>query len=329
MCKERSHSNLRAVAFAAFAVVGVTASDFVKAEIFPSRPIRLIVPFAAGGPSDAVARDLALRLGDDLGTSVVVDNIGGGAGLPAIAALARSPADGYTLMMGGASQVTIQPLVNRSGAEAARKLLPISMVMTSPHVLFVSSKIPVRTLDEFVAYGRSNTGALNFASPGTGSVSHLGMEVILSNAGISGVHVAYKGMAQATLDLASGQVQAMLSSMPSLKNMVDKQLIRPIGLSSESSARDTRGLPLISSVITGARYTTWYAMYASVGTPPKTVEFLNKAFSKVLDDPALKEKFRQQGMELAASSPGDVVARTQEETSIWADTIKKAKIKLE
>jgi tripartite-type tricarboxylate transporter receptor subunit TctC len=272
---------------------------------------------------------LTVHLGNDLGTSVIVDNIGGGAGLPAIAALARAPTDGYTLMMGGASQVTIQPLVNKSGAEAAKKLLPISMVMTSPHVLFVSSKIPVHTLEEFVAYGRSNPEALNFAWPGTGSVSHLGMEVILSRAGISGVHVAYKGMAQATLDLASGQVQAMLSSMPSLKSMVDKQLIRPIGLSSESSAKDTRGLPLISSVIAGAQYTTWYAMYASVGTQPQTVKFLSKAFSKVLEDPTLREKYRQQGMELAGSSPQDVAARTQTETSIWADTISKARIKLE
>lgn len=329
MCKERSRSNWSAVAFAALAVVGVAVSGLVAAETFPSRPIRLIVPFAAGGPSDAVARDLAVHLGNDLGTSVIVDNIGGGAGFPAIAALARAPADGYTLMMGGASQVTIQPLVNKSGAEAAKKLLPISMVMTSPHVLFVSSKIPVHTLEEFVAYGRSNPGALNFASPGTGSVSHLGMEVILSHAGINGVHVAYKGMAQATLDLASGQVQAMLSSMPSLKSMVEKQLIRPIGLSSESSARDTRGLPQISSVIPGARYTTWYAMYASVGTSPQTVKFLSKAFSKALDDPTLKEKFRQQGMELAASSPEELVARTQGETSMWAETISKAKIKLE
>lgn len=221
---------------------------------FPSKPLRMIVPFAAGGPTDSVARDLAVRLGENLGQSVIVENIGGGAGLPAMQALSRSAPDGHTMILAGASHVTIQPLLSKAGADAAAKLEPVSLVSTSPHVLFVSSKLPVKTLQEFLNYAKAHPGKLNYASAGAGSVSHLGMEVILAQGGIQATHIAYRGISQATVDLAVGQVQFMLSSMASLKGLMEKGAVRAIALTSATQASDSKHLPLISSLLPGTQY---------------------------------------------------------------------------
>jgi hypothetical protein len=160
---------------------------------------------------------------------VVVDNIGGGAGLPAMQALSRSAPDGHTMILAGASHVTIQTLLTKAGADAAARLAPVSLVSTSPHVLFVSSQLPVKTFQEFLDYARARPGRLNYASAGAGGVSHLGMEVILAQAGIQATHVAYRGISQATVDLAAGQVQFMLSSMASLKGLMEKGAVRHAG----------------------------------------------------------------------------------------------------
>jgi tripartite-type tricarboxylate transporter receptor subunit TctC len=144
----------------------------------------------------------------------------------------------------------------------------VSLVSTSPHVLFVSSQLPVKTFQEFLDYARARPGRLNYASAGAGGVSHLGMEVILAQAGIQATHVAYRGISQATVDLAAGQVQFMLSSMASLKGLMEKGAVRPIALTSATQAADSRHLPLVSSLLPGAQYTTWYAMYVPVGTGP-------------------------------------------------------------
>lgn len=296
---------------------------------FPSKPLKIIVPFAAGGPVDSVARDLAVKLGENLGQSVVVDNIGGGAGLPAMQALSRSPADGHTMILAGASHVTIQTLLSKAGADAAKKLEPVSLVSTSPHVLFVNSKLPVKTLQEFIDYGRARPGELNYASAGTGSVSHLGMEVINAQAGIKATHVAYRGTSQATVDLAGGQVQFMLSSMASLKGLIEKGAVRPIALTSATQASDSKHLPLISSVLPEAAYTTWYAMYVPQGTPAAASARLHKALTAVLGEPAFREKFREMGTDLQASTAKELVARTDAELKLWDKAIKQSGLTLE
>lgn len=296
------------------------------AQEFPQKPLKMIVPFAAGGPVDAVARDLAVKLGEKLGQSVVVDNIGGGAGLPAMQALARANADGHTMILAGASHVTIQTLLTKAGADAASKLEPVSLVSTSPHVLFVSSKLPVKTLQEFIDYAKARPGQLNYASAGTGSVSHLGMEVINAQAGIKAAHVAYRGTSQATVDLAGGQVQYMLSSMASLKDLVAKDVVRPLALTSATQAADSKHLPLVASVLPEASYTTWYAMYVPLGTPAAASGRLNKALADVLAEPEFKAKFREQGTDLQASSPKELVARTQAEIRLWKKAIEQSGI---
>jgi tripartite-type tricarboxylate transporter receptor subunit TctC len=299
------------------------------ADSFPSKPLKIIVPFAAGGPVDSVARDLAVKLGENLGQSVVIDNIGGGAGLPAMQALSRSAADGHTMILAGASHVTIQTLLSKAGADAAKKLEPVSLVSTSPHVLFVTSKLPIKNLNEFVAYGKAHPGQLNYASAGTGSVSHLGMEVINAQAGIKATHVAYRGTSQATVDLAGGQVQFMLSSMASLKGLVEKGVVRPIALTSATQASDSKHLPLISSVLPDAAYTTWYAMYVPQGTPAAATGRLHKALAAVLADPALRDKFREMGTDLQASTAKELVARTSAELKLWDKAIKDSGLTIE
>ncbi|GAD21277.1 tripartite tricarboxylate transporter substrate-binding protein [Acidovorax sp. MR-S7] len=296
---------------------------------FPSKPLKIIVPFAAGGPTDSVARDVAVRLGEHLGQSVVVDNIGGGAGLPAMQALSRSAPDGHTMILAGASHVTIQTLLTKAGADAAARLAPVSLVSTSPHVLFVSSQLPVKTFQEFLDYARARPGRLNYASAGAGGVSHLGMEVILAQAGIQATHVAYRGISQATVDLAAGQVQFMLSSMASLKGLMEKGAVRPIALTSATQAADSRHLPLVSSLLPGAQYTTWYAMYVPVGTPAPVVARLHQALAAVLAEPGLKAKFREMGTDLQSSTPEELTERTRAEMELWRKAIAQGGISVE
>jgi tripartite-type tricarboxylate transporter receptor subunit TctC len=296
------------------------------ANDFPQKTLKIIVPFAAGGPVDSVARDLAVKLGENLGQSVVVDNIGGGAGLPAMQALARASADGHTMILAGASHVTIQTLLTKAGADAASKLEPVSLVSTSPHVLFVSSKLPVKTFQEFIDYAKARPGQLNYASAGAGSVSHLGMEVINAQAGIKATHVAYRGTSQATVDLAAGQVQFMLSSMASLKGLVAKDVVRPLALTSATQATDSKHLLLVGSVLPDAAYTTWYAMYVPLGTPATAVTRLNKGLAQVLAEPEFKTKFRELGTDLQSSSAKELLALTQSEIQLWKKAITQSGI---
>ena len=299
------------------------------AQTYPSKPVRLVVPFAAGGPADVVARELALKLGQQMNQSVVVENLGGGHGVPAMNAVVRAPADGHTLILVASGNVTIQPLTMKSSADALAKLEPVGLVSTSPHVLVVSSKLPVRNVKELVDYARANPGKLSFGSAGTGGVAHLGLEMFKSLAKVDVTHVPYKGTSQVMVDLSSGEVQGLFSSMPSLKPLIDKGSIRAVGLTAPSKASDTASLPQISSTVPGMEYTTWYGLFAARGTPPAIVEKLNAELRKVVADTALRSKLSEQGVDLQTGSPAELQALTKRDSDKWDKLIREANIRIE
>ena len=186
-------------------------------QAFPTKPIKFVVPFAAGGPADIVAREVGQKLGAELGQPVVVDNQGGGAGVSALSTVVRADADGHTLLFAASGNMVLQPQVSRAGGkELIGKLRPISLVSTGPHVLVVSSKLPVSNLKEFIDYARATPGKISYASAGVGGVAHLGMEYLKALTKTEMTHVPYRGTSAAISDLASGQVQALFSSPPSL-----------------------------------------------------------------------------------------------------------------
>lgn len=297
---------------------------------WPSKPVKIVVPYAAGGPADVVARELAQRLTADLKQTFVVENQGGGMGLPALNAVTRAEPDGHTLYMPAMGNVVLQPLLSkRGGAEELAKLRPISLVSTGAHVLVVSSKLPITNVKELVEYARANPGKLSFASAGTGGTAHLGIEMLKYLSKTDIVHVPYKGTSAAIADLASGQVSGIFSSLPSLQGVADKGLVRVIAATSTSTSPGTKSLPLMSAAVPGFDYTTWYAMYAPLATPKPVIDRINAALRAALKDPALTAKLEPHGVDLLGSTPEEVGEWVRRDADKWGRVIKAAAISID
>jgi tripartite-type tricarboxylate transporter receptor subunit TctC len=300
------------------------------AQPFPSKPLRVVVPFAAGGPADVVAREVGQLLGATFGQPVIVENQGGGAGVAALGAVARADADGHTLLLAASGNIVLQPQVSRTGgAELLAKLQPVALISTGPHVLVVSSKLPVKTLKEFIDYAKAHPGQLSYGSAGVGAVAHLGMEYLKSLAKVDLVHVPYKGTAAAIGDLTSGNIHAMFSSPPSLQAAIDKGYVRSLGMSAPGGTGPAQALPVIGTVVPGFEFNTWYAMYAPLATPQPVVASINGALRKVLSDATLKDKLAGQGVALAHSTPQELAQIMKRDTESWARVIRDTKITIE
>jgi tripartite-type tricarboxylate transporter receptor subunit TctC len=200
------------------------------------------------------------------------------------------------------------------------------MVSSSPHVLVVTSKLPIKNTQELITYAKENPGKLNFGSAGVGGLAHLGMELFKLMTKADVVHVPYRGTSQVTKDLVSGDVQAMFSSLPSLKPLINAGKIRAIGLTAPSSSADAKGIPTIGASVPGFEYTTWYAVFAPPGTPKPLIERLNSTLSETLASKALRDKLDDQGVEIAASTPDQLRNVMHQETAKWKRVIREADI---
>ncbi len=307
----------------------IAPQAMAQASAYPSKPIRMIVPFAAGGPADVIAREMANSLGKSLGQPLVVENQGGGAGVAALGTVSRAAADGYTLLFAASGNVVVQPLLAKNRVDILTQLSPVGMVSMSPHVLVVSSQLPVRTVKELTDYAKAHPGEVNFASAGVGGLAHLGTELFMRAAGIDVRHVPYKGTSQAMTDLASGQVQAMFSSLPSMKGMVDKGAIRVVGVTGPSPSPSYRGIPVIKQAgVPGFEYTTWYGIYGPAALPAPVVARLSAALAKLGADKAFDERLGGLGVDLHVSTPQALAERTRKETAEWDKVIREASIEL-
>ncbi|WP_026035748.1 tripartite tricarboxylate transporter substrate binding protein [Cupriavidus sp. BIS7] len=302
---------------------------FAATAAYPDKPVRLVVPFAAGGPADVVAREIGLALGKELGQPVVVDNLGGGAGLPAMNAVTRAAPDGYTLLFAASGNIVIQPLLTKGVGDAAKRLSPVGMVSTSPHVLVVSAKLPVHNAAELIAYAKANPGKVYFGSAGVGGLAHLGMEQFKATARIDIGHVPYKGTSQVVNDLVSGEVQALFTSYPSLKGMIEKGAIRAIGVTAPSTSPSLKNIPVISnSGLPGFQYTTWYGIYSTAGTPAPVMKRLNDVLINIGSDKVLRDRLDAQGVDLHVTSAEELNAQARQETAQWSKVIRSANVTL-
>ncbi|MFD2183519.1 Bug family tripartite tricarboxylate transporter substrate binding protein [Rhodoplanes azumiensis] len=307
------------------ALVAPAIAQADPAAGWPARNVRVLVPFAAGGPADLVAREIAQRLGDDLGHPFVIENQGGAGGKLAVINVARAEPDGYTLLFPASGNVVSHPLAERD-MSTVEQLVPIGLVSNSAHVLVINPALPIRTMADLVAYAKANPGTLHFGSAGTGAVAHLGMEMLKLTAGIDIVHVPYRGTSQAVIDVMSGQIQATFSSMPSLKGMIDQGTLRALGMTAKSRAES--GLPLISDTVPEFGYTTWYGLFAPKGTPPGIVAKISASLKKAVADKALQEKLAVQGMDLDWSTPAELEALMKKDIAKWSKVIEAANVRL-
>jgi tripartite-type tricarboxylate transporter receptor subunit TctC len=319
----------RVMGVLALAWAGVTSTQ-AQPSHWPSRNIRLIVPYAAGGPADLVARELALVLSQDLKQPVIVENMGGAMGVPALGLATRAEPDGHTLLLAAVGNVVLQPLLSKNGgADLVARLRAAGPVSTAPHVLVVSAKLPIKSVAELIAFAKSHPGEISFGSAGTGGTSHLGMEMFKALSGTDVIHVPYKGSAGAVNDLISGQVSALFSSLPSLQGLIDKGHVRLLAATAPSQSPATRHLPLMSTTLPGFEYATWYAMYAPVDTPKPVLMRINQALNQALRNPKLSDKVQSAGTELHAGTPEDVQQWTQRDFEKWRRVVESAKISID
>lgn len=254
------------------------------AQGFPNKPVRLIVPFPAGGGSDVVGRIVALKLSDVLGQQVVVDNRPGAGGSIGTEAAVRAAPDGYTMVLASTSEIAVNPAIySKLGYDTLKDLTPVALVGTTPMVIVVAPSLPVSTVADLVALARAKPGQLNVASAGNGSFTHLSGEYFRSLAGLDWTHVPYKGAPPALTDLAAGRAQAMFSTLPAAMSMIRSNMIKPVAVSSSARAATLPDTPtVIDSGVAGYEVEYWYGIFVPSATPKDIVARLARAINQSL-----------------------------------------------
>jgi len=295
------------------------------AEEFPAKPIRLIVPFPPGGPNDIIARVIGQRMSEIVHQPIVIDNRGGQAGVLGTDAIAKSAPDGYTIGIVSASALSISPTMEKVAYDVARDFAPITLVATVPEMLVVASSVPARDTKELVALAKAEPGKLNFASAGTGGITHLAGELFKLTAKIDIVHVPYRGAAPAINDLLGQQVQMAFLDLPVILPHIKAGTLRAIVLGAKERVPTAPDVPTTAEVgMPDILIENWYGMIAPAGTPPPIIDRLNRVATEAMADPAVKEKLADQGLALVPQTPEQFRAYIASETARWAKVIKDA-----
>jgi tripartite-type tricarboxylate transporter receptor subunit TctC len=290
---------------------------------YPVRPITMIVPFTPGGGTDIMARLVADKLGRGLGQPVVVENKAGAGGTIGTELAARSEPNGYTLMMGSVSTISINPsLYKKLNINPIKDLAPIGLFASTPSVIAVPNNLPVNTLQELIAYAKTNPGKVNFGSAGSGTSHHLAGELFKQQAGVDAQHVPYKGSAPALLGLMRGDVQFLIANMPSLKPAIDGKQIKPLALTSlERSAQFPDYKTANESGLPGFEVIVWYGIFAPAGTPEAIINRLNGELRKITAMPDVRKRLTEEGADAINSSPREFAQRIQKDYETWKKVV--------
>jgi tripartite-type tricarboxylate transporter receptor subunit TctC len=301
-----------------------------QAEDFPTRSIRLIVPFPPGGPNDIIARLVGQRMSELAKQPVVIDNRAGQAGVLGTDALAKANPDGYTIAIVSASSLVINPTLEKVAYDVARDLAPVTLVVTVPEMLVVADNVPARNMAELVALAKAQPGKLNFASAGVGGLPHLAGELFKQTAGIDIVHVPYRGAAPAINDLLGQQVQMTFLDLPVILPHIKAGTLHPIALGARARAPTAPDVPITAEVgMPDLLIENWYGMIAPSKTPPDIVATLNRITNEAMNDPGVKQKLADQGLTVAGNTPEQFRGFIEAETTKWAKVIKDAGVSLE
>src|ERR1043166_9531989 len=267
-----------------------------SAQDFPAKPIKLIVPFPAGGPNDIIARVIGQRMSELSGQPVLIDNRGGQGGVLGTDAVAKAPADGYTIAISSAGALAISPSMEKVAYDTLKDFAPVTLVATVPEMLVVATNVPAKDMKELIALAKAQPGKLNFASSGPGTLPHLAGELLKLTANIDIVHVPYRGAAPAVNDLLGQQGQMTFLDLPGLLPQIKGGSLRPIALGTDARAPTAPDVPTTFELgMPALRIENWYGMVAPAATPPAIVAALNKITTTALADPTVKEKLAEQG----------------------------------
>jgi tripartite-type tricarboxylate transporter receptor subunit TctC len=291
--------------------------------------VRLIVPFAAGGSTDIVARLVGQWLSDRLGRPFVIENRPGAGSNVGTELVVRAPPNGYTLLMIGAPNAINATLYEKLSFDFIRDITPIASIISIPNVMVVNPSLPVKTVPEFVAYARANPGKVAMASAGTGGVTHVAGELFKAMTGINVVHVPYRGDAPALIDLMGGQVQVMFDLMTASIGYIRAGKLRALGVTTATRSHALPEIPTIGEFVPGYEMSTWVGVGAPRRTPAEIVEKLNREINAALADPKNKARFADLGATTIAASPTEFGKLIAEETEKWGKVIRVASIKPE
>ena len=319
-----------AAALTLIALQGTASLAFAQAS-YPSRPIKLIVPFPAGGGTDMIAREVANKVATTQGWSIVVDNKPGSAGNLGVDAAAKAAPDGYTLVLGQTSNLAINPtLYPKLPYNPQKDLTPVVAVASAPLILAVATNSPYKSVADVVAAAKAKPGALNYASSGNGTVAHLAAEQLQKTAGVKLTHVPYKGAAQGSTDLIGGQIQMYMSSVPTLLGYVKNGKMRILAVTSAKRTADLPAVPTVAeSGFSGFEAVTWFGIAGPAGLPKDVVTKLNSAFNKALQDPAVKKKLIDQGAEALGGTPEQFTKLIRDDIGRWGQIVKSSGAKLD
>jgi tripartite-type tricarboxylate transporter receptor subunit TctC len=306
------------------------ALSVVQAQSYPTKPVRLIVPFPAGGATDLFARTLSQKISERLGQPLVVENRPGAGGTLGSDLAAKATPDGYTLLLSTSSTHSIGPNLNpRMPYDAVRDFTPISLLGNAPSIMLVPNNSPAKTVKEWIDHARKNPGRLNYASSGNGTIVQLSAELFKAQADVFVVHIPYKGTALAIPDLVSGKVDVLFDSLPTGLPHVRDGRLRALGVTSLKATPLAPGVPPIADVLPGYESTTWFGLFGPKGLPPEVVSRLSAAANQVLQDPEVIDKLQRLGIEPVGGTPAQFTTMLAKESVKWKKIISDRKIMLE
>ena len=312
------------------AAVVISHASLAFAQAYPSRPITIIVPFPAGGAADAIARLVGEKVGQAVKQRIVVESRAGATGAIGLEAVARAPADGYTIVLATASSLAANPAVTKVPFDPVRDFTPVAMVAAEPLALAVHSSVPATTLNEFIALAKERPGTLTMASFGIGSIPHLAGELFSSMAGITMVHVPYRGGTPATTDLIAGHVSVMFNSISAFAGPAREGMIRMLALAGSARATALPELPTISEAgFPGFEASTWYALLGPANLPAEIVSSLSNEVRKALSLDDVRERLAALSLEPQSGTPEQLAMALQRDVAKWKKVVDEAGISVQ
>jgi len=300
------------------------------APAYPQRPVRIVVPFAPGAGTDAMARLVAQKLGEVMNATFVVDNRAGASGAIGAQYVAQAPADGYTLLLAASPFTTVAASVPGAHYDPLRQFAPVGMIASGPLVWAANTALPVASMQELIALARQKPGVLNYGSAGAGGVNHLVLELLKARTGTFITHIPYRGVAPATMDMISGQIQLVTGTIPALLPFIKNGSVRPLAV---TSARRSSALPDVPSMgesgLAGIDVVNYFALMAPAGTPPAIVSRLNAAINQVVALPEVLARFKMDAVEAAPGSPALLGHFIEADYRAWRNVVRTQKLKID